>query len=268
MLLLFAFFRNKKLEEENLKQQKILLTQSKITALGEMLGNIAHQWRQPLSAITSSVSGLKLFIEMGKKPDDSFIIKCSDDVMQQAKYLSKTIDDFNDFINQDSIKEKNIKISDTFSKLETLIINMFSDNSIKIVKDIEKDISLNLNDNVLIQSFINICDNAKDAFIINNIKLEERYFFLSAKQEDNNIIIKLKDTAGGIQENIIEKIFEPYFTTKHKSRGTGIGLYRTNQIITKYLKGSIEVKNSEYTYKNKKYKGSEFIIVLPKKNIA
>ena len=261
-LLLFVLSRNKRLEDENLKQQKILLTQSKMLALTEMLGNIAHQWRQPLSVITSAVSGMKFELEVQEDISRESILRCSDAVMKQASYLSKTIDDFKEFIAEDN-NDKIVQVSDVFLKLESLVDEMFKTNSITLVKDVEENVSLKLNDNILIQAFINICYNSKDAFVLNEVKKEERYFFISCKKDKNKVTISLKDTAGGIKEEIIDKIFEPYFTTKHKARGIGVGLYKTNEIITKNLLGSIEAKNAYSHLKNKEYMGGEFIITLP-----
>ena len=260
-LLLFVMSRNKRLEEENLKQQKVLSTQSKMLALTEMLGNIAHQWRQPLSVITSAVSGMKFELEVQEDVSKESILRCSDAVMKQASYLSKTIDDFKEFIADDN-NEKNVKVSDVVLKLESLVDEMFKANSITLVKDIEENVSLKLNDNILIQAFINICYNSKDAFVLNDVKKEQRFFFIFCKKDKDKVTISFKDTAGGIQEEIIDKIFEPYFTTKHKARGIGVGLYKTNEIITKNLNGSIEAKNTYTNIKNKKYLGGEFIITL------
>ena len=262
VLLLFVLSRNKRLEEENLKQQKVLLTQSKMLALTEMLGNIAHQWRQPLSVITSAVSGMKFELEVQEDVSKESILRCSDAVMKQASYLSKTIDDFKEFIAEDN-NEKIVKVSDVFLKLESLVDDMFKTNSITLVKDVEENVSLKLNDNILIQAFINICYNSKDAFLLNEVKKEERFFFISCKKDKDKVTISFKDTAGGIKEEIIDKIFEPYFTTKHKARGIGVGLYKTNEIITKNLLGSIEAKNTYSHLKNKEYIGGEFIITLP-----
>ncbi|NQY21017.1 MAG: HAMP domain-containing histidine kinase [Campylobacteraceae bacterium] len=260
--LLFILYRNKKLEEENLKQQKIFLLQSKQAALGEMLGNIAHQWRQPLSVITTSVSGLKLYLDLNMDVKKDDIHKCVDDVMAQANYLSSTINDFSNFINEDKKNIKSVNILNTIITLETLVKDIFSSSSIKIIKSIKKDININKYDNILIQAIINILHNSKDAFEKNLIKNSNRYFFIIVEKIDSKLIIKLKDSAGGINPLIINKIFEVYFTTKHKARGTGLGLFRSYEIITKYLNADIKVQNVEYKYDDKDLKGVEFIITL------
>ncbi len=263
ILTLIVLYKNKDLEEKNLKQQKILLTQSKIAALGDILVNIAHQWRQPLSAITTSVSALKLYVDLGKEVSDDSIRQCSDDVLEQAAFLSKTIDDFREFIKEDSIICKKYILRTIFSKLQSLVKDMFADNSIQLFIQVDEQLEINVNDNILIQAFINLCYNSKDAFVDNKISYENRYFFIKAYKEDNNLLICFTDSAGGIDEKIMDKIFEPYFTTKHQARGTGIGLYRTNQIITQHFSGSITSSNVEYEFDGKNIKGVKFTISLP-----
>jgi len=108
---------------------------------------------------------------------------------------------------------------------------------------------------------MNIINNAKDALLSNE---NEKYIFITIKEDNNYIKIIFKDNAKGISKEIINNIFEPYFTTKHKSQGTGLGLSMTYNIITKGMKGRINVINTTYKYKGKEYKGAEFIISLPK----
>ena len=110
-----------------------------------------------------------------------------------------------------------------------------------------------------------LINNAKDAMVLNNINSEDRYFFISLKKENNCAVIRLKDSGGGIPNNIIDKVFEPYFTTKHKSIGTGIGLYMTFQIINNSFHGEINVQNRDYTYEDKLLTGAQFILEIPLK---
>lgn len=265
VLLLYTLYRNKNLEADNLNQQKILLTQSKIAALGDVIVNIAHQWRQPLSIITTSVSSLKLYIELGEEPSSKTIIKCSDDVMTQAMYLSKTIDDLREFINEDSLNSSAHYLKDIFKKLNNLTKDVFLKESIQLITKIDENEIVSLNDNILIQSLLNICYNVQDAFVKSDVSNENRYLFITVYKENNKLIFLFKDSAGGISEEFIHKVFDPYFTTKDDSLGSGIGLFRTKQIITKHLKGSIEVKNSSYRYLEKDLKGAEFTIILENK---
>ncbi len=249
-----------KLNEEK-NSEKMLLQQSKVAAVGEMLGNISHQWRQPLSVISVQATGLKLLLELNDEIDKENIIKSMEDINNQTQYLSKTIDDFRSFFkgNISDIHEFNIK--DLFLKLENLTKDSLTNNYIKYEYDVI-DYTLTGNENLLIQGLINIFNNAKDALVEN--QNEERMLFIETKELKNALEIKIKDNAGGIKESAIDKIFDPYFTTKHESLGTGIGLYMSNQIITKQFKGTISVKNIVFTKDNKEYKGASFKIVLPK----
>jgi len=149
------------------------------------------------------------------------------------------------------------------SKLETLTESSFSNNYISYIANIEEGIELYLNENLLVQSFINISNNAKDAFKESKTPQELRFFFVNVEKQNNEVFIEFKDSAGGIPKSVIDKIFDPYFTTKHPSIGTGVGLYMTYQIISKQLKGTIKVSNVEYEYQEKKLKGASFKIVLP-----
>jgi len=253
----------KQLEKEHLEQQKNLLTQSKIVAMGEMIGNIAHQWRQPLSIITTSVSSLNLISELENKNLKEEDVKYySNIVLEQAQNLSKTIDDFQSFFTQDSEDIKKFNIKETLLKVKILISNSFESENIKIVSKVN-DFNIVSNEKSLIQAFVNICNNAKDAIIINNIAKEKRYFFIELSKVEGNMKITFKDSAGGIDPSIIDKILEPYFTTKHQSQGTGIGLYMTNQIITKQLNGTIGFENIEYSHEDKDLKGTIVSITIP-----
>jgi PAS domain S-box-containing protein len=251
------------LKEEQLKQQKLLFTQAKVSAMGEMLGNIAHQWRQPLSVITTYISGLMLDMEFKKELSRQKVTECADNVLDQCSYLSKTIDDFREFFMANTVHHKEHEIAQVIGKLRNLLKGSMEDSFIKCVVNIENNISVNVNENMLIQAFLNICNNAKDAMNQNVSDTNRRYLFIDAKKSKNNAVITFKDSGGGINEDIMEKIFDPYFTTKHQFVGTGIGLYMSHQIITKHLKGNIEVFNVEYEYEREVYKGAVFRITIP-----
>ncbi|XPV69687.1 MAG: transporter substrate-binding domain-containing protein [Halarcobacter sp.] len=256
----------KKLEDEQLKQQELLLNQSKIAAMGEMLGNISHQWRQPLSVITTQVSSINVWIDLGMDVSLEKIKEYNKNVIKQANYLSKTIDDFRNFFISDSTTKQIYNLKEVFIKVEDLISIPFENNFIETFIDVDDDIEVELNENILIQALINIYNNTKDAFVEKNIDTDDRFFFVTIKKENNESVITFKDSAGGIKEDSIDKIFEPYFTTKHQSIGTGIGLYMTNQIVVKHLKGTIEAINEVYEFNNKSYKGAKFIMRLPLAN--
>ncbi|WP_419767212.1 sensor histidine kinase [Arcobacter sp.] len=146
-----------------------------------------------------------------------------------------------------------------FEKSLNVLSLKLNNEKITIIKNIEK-VEIVGYESELVHVFINILNNAKDAFC--EAKVNKRIIFLDILKEKSKIVIKIKDNAGGINSSIIDKIFDPYFTTKHKSQGTGIGLYMSHQIITKHMDGQIEVSNSKYEYENEKYKGALFTITF------
>ena len=241
---------------------KLLEEQSKLASMGEMIGNIAHQWRQPLSIISTTASGMKLQSEMGIDIPNNELIRFSEDINSQAQYLSKTIDNFRNFLkaNKNYLK---IKVENIFETVFSLTNATIKNNHITLVSKIENDIAINGSINELCEAFINIINNSKDILKERVPNQRDRFIFLNVKKTSNNKVeIKIKDSGGGIAKDIINRIFEPYFTTKHKSIGTGLGLSMADKIIRERHKGSISVYNEEYQYKDKKYKGACFLIVF------
>ncbi|MCK5111867.1 MAG: hybrid sensor histidine kinase/response regulator [Arcobacteraceae bacterium] len=251
-----------KVKEEiskNKYKDNLLSQQSKMAAMGEMIGNIAHQWRQPLTAISAASSGMQVQKECGVLTDEEFIKNC-DVINKNVNHLSKTIDDFRDFIKGDR-KQKIFNLKENIDTFLSLVESLCKSYNIDVVLNLQEDIQIDGFYNELTQCFMNIFNNAKDA--LKETKNKERLLFISTRIEDQNVIIKIKDNAGGIPENIISRIFEPYFTTKHKSQGTGLGLHMTYSFIVDGMNGTIKVNNVEFQYKNKKYTGAEFKIILP-----
>jgi len=244
---------------ENNKQQNLIAYQSKMAAMGEMIGNIAHQWRQPLSAITTNATGIKLQKELGILKEEMLITGLSD-INNSAQYLSQTIDDFRNFFKSDT-KITTFNIKETIKKALKLIDAQFHNKDIHIIDDIEY-LEITNNENQLIQVIINILNNAKDE-LIKNENLEEKLIFINIFKDNTNVHIQIIDNANGIPKDIISRIFEPYFTTKHQSQGTGIGLFMSREIITKNMFGEINVTNHNYIYENKQYTGAFFDIILP-----
>ena len=252
-----------KIKEEVSKSNKIekkLYESEKMASMGEMIGNIAHQWRQPLSVISVLATGINARIEMDMITQE-FITKSCNDININAQYLSKTIDDFKNFIKGDKNKTK-FKLIEQVNSFLNIINSSSVQNNINIIVNIDNDLYLNGYENELNQCIINIYNNAKDAFIENNIN--NRLFIVEAMNENENVVILLKDNAKGIPANILPKIFEPYFTTKHKSQGTGLGLHMTYNLITEGMNGNIQVNNIEYQFDSINYKGACFKITLPK----
>jgi len=253
----------KKVEEElekNREKELIVFQQSKMASMGEMIGNIAHQWRQPLSAISSTASSNMLQLELGILSENE-IKKSYENIINYTNFLSSTIDDFRNFFRNDKEFTK-FFILESIEKCIGILNGMLANKSIQVIKKIENIELFNLK-NEFIQVVLNIIKNAIDA--LENIEdINKRYIFINTYEEKNEIILEITDTAGGIPAHIIDKIFEPYFTTKHQSQGTGIGLFMTNEIVIKHMKGSIRVDNIATNIKDENLIGASFKITIPK----
>ncbi len=243
--------------DKNEEKNRILIQQSRMASMGEMLENIAHQWRQPLSTISTAASGIQIKKELGILEDEEFQDSINH-IKHATKYLSNTIDDFRNFFSKEKTSSI-IHIRSTINKALDLMGSTFARNSVVIIRNIQ-NIKFSSYENELIQVLMNILVNAKD--VLENQKYE-KLLIIKVEQKDENIIITIKDNAGGIENNIIDKVFEPYFTTKHKYQGTGIGLYMSKLLVEKHLDGEITVANKKFTFNNKHYKGAMFRITLP-----
>jgi len=239
--------------EKNHEYEKKVFDSMKMASLGDMIANIAHQWRQPLSVITSCASGLQLSKE-GDMLDDDVFDKYMDTIIAQSNYLSDTINIFRDFIQEEHVFSEVVLQTEITHALQILDA-VIKDNDIKLIDNIDYNDSINIRlvTGELPQVIINIINNAKDA--LNENKIEHKTIILNLTKQNNMAIITIEDNAGGIPEHILPKIFEPYFTTKHKSTGTGIGLYMSYDIITKHFNGKLYAQNSE--------QGAKFFIELP-----
>ncbi|MFK2821968.1 PAS domain S-box protein [Arcobacter sp. YIC-80] len=252
----FTDFTKLKEQEQLLREKdKIMFQQSKMASMGEMLKNIAHQWRQPLSVITSSASGLKLKKEFGILSDEDFS-EFAEGILKSTNYLSQTIDDFSNYFKNSSDKEIFL-VNDVIEKAIQLTDSSLKSYDISIQTQFNDNCEIYGIKNELIQVLLNIINNAKDAY--KDKTKNQQIVQIESKKELLNACIIIKDYAGGINENIIDKIFEPYFTTKHQSQGTGIGLYMSKQIIEDRLNGSISVENIQ----KEEEKGVAFKILVP-----
>lgn len=244
--------------KELIQKEKILNHQSKMAAMGEMLENIAHQWRQPLSLISTAATGAKIKKDFGTLSDNDFY-ETMDMINNSTQHLSTTIDDFRNFFNNDK-NASTFNINKPIEKVLSLINSKLKNRDIHVIKNTQ-DVEVTALINEFIQVLINILNNSLDAFEEQN--LEKKFIFLDLYKENNSLVLIIKDNAGGIKEELLGRIFEPYFTTKHKSQGTGIGLYMSMEIIKKHMNGDINVSNEEYIYDNIKCKGAQFKIELP-----
>jgi len=237
----------------NIQKEKQIFEQLKMAQMGELIGNIAHQWRQPLSVISTAASGMKVKKELNMLSDIDFL-NYANSIVENSSYLSKTIDEFRDYI-KDSNREKEIVIQNRLKMALSLVASSFTHENIKIIEGfIEKEaVNFRLVLGNLLQVLISILDNAKDALVGN--KIEDRWIKYELYKTENKVLITFEDNAGGISDEIIDKIFNPYFTTKHQSQGTGIGLYTSYDIVVNKLGGMLSVKNTK--------NGAKFFIELP-----
>ena len=254
-----ALKEQKELQKQKNEQQKILFQQSKMASMGDMIGNIAHQWRQPISTINMDANNMLLDIAL-EKFDITESEKYANSIVEQTKHLSRTIDDFRSFFIPDK-EASTFILKSTISKTMSLLNESLKIHNIEVIENIE-DIEVKALENELTQAILNIIKNAKDVLVTLSEE-RRRLIFINIYKKDNSVIINIKDSGGGVDKSIINKLFEPYFTTKHKSQGTGIGLYMTESIITKHLGGEMFVLNEEYEYEGENYKGALFSIILP-----
>ena len=251
--LLFSFalgFKIKQIELEKQRNETILINQSKLASMGEMIGNIAHQWRQPLTHLSYIIMNLKAAHE-NDKLDKRYLQKKTDEATTQIEFMSHTIDDFRNFFKVSKQKESFGLVS-CINESVTLLKESFKSLDIELKFNYEEDLKVKTFKGELSQVIFNLLNNAKEEFIRREIK--EPKLLVNLIQKNNNAIIQISDNAGGIDEKIIKKIFEPYFTTKDK--GLGIGLYMSKTIIEKNIEGKLEVENIK--------DGVLFSITLPK----
>jgi len=275
--------------EKNREKDKQMIQQSRFAALGEMIGNIAHQWRQPLSAISSTASSVELQMELGIATQED-IKKSYRDIKHYVEFLTQTIEDFRGFFKKDketvdfdmkevlknslsitnaTYKDNNIEIKTKLHEESLTCNGMPSELSqaflnILNTKLHEESLTCNGMPSELSQAFLNILNNARDA-IIEKKPLFKGVCIYSEVNEDENVIY-FQDNAGGIPAHILEKIFDPYFTTKHQSQGTGIGLYMSKDIIEKNMRGSLSVRNMQQVIDGITYNGACFRVSVPKKS--
>ena len=253
------------LSTKDMTQHKLMESQAKLASMGEMIGNIAHQWRQPLSLISTIASGIKVQSEFGQF-DEKSIVPDMDNIIKQTTYLSNTIDDFRNFIKNENERSE-VQISNIIKKALSIVNPSIINHNITVIQNNKDDMILDGYENQLIQALINILNNSKDALKEHIKEGDDRLIFIETKTIINGFIIKIRDNAGGIPENVIKKIFEPYFTTKHKSIGTGIGLSITHQIVTKHHDANITASNETYEYNDKIYTGACFSILFNRNSL-
>lgn len=234
------------------EKDEIMIAQSRHAAMGEMISMIAHQWRQPISAIAMDANNILADIGLDMLDSES-LNSVSKDIIRQTQELSKTIDDFKNFFRPGKTAEE-ISIEDVFNEAFSVVGKSLENNNIEVKKEFKTSNKITTYSRELMQVIINIVKNAKEALVANDI--EDKEIDISVEEESNIFTIKICDNAGGVDKDIVHQIFNPYFTTKNEKQGTGLGLYMSKTIVEKHLKGKIEVTNIE--------SGACFQITLPK----
>lgn len=241
------------------QQEQILHAQAKMALMGQMIDNIAHQWKQPLNSISMMIQTIIFKYNQGNL-DDSIIDKFNQNSLKQIQYMSNTIDDFRNFLKEDKVL-KYFRLFKTLNSVKLLAKNTISSNCIILETNInDEKMELYGIENEIIQVLMNLISNSNDAF---DKSLEYKLIIIDVFKKDENTIIQVKDNAGGIDEEILNKIFESRFTTKKDNGGTGVGLDMSKKIIEKTFLGSISVENTNFDYENKTYKGALFTIKIP-----
>ena len=227
--------------QKSKEKDLLLLHQSRLAQMGEMISMIAHQWRQPLNVLSLQISTLKMKA-LKNKIDASSIINFSDEMMQLTQYLSRTIDDFRNFFKPE--KQKTLaSIDEIIEDTLQIIGNTLTNKKIKLFKELHAKQKFPLYKNELIQVLINILKNAE--YVLTKKEDDDKFIHIQTYTKNNKAYISIADNGGGIPETIIDKIFQPYFSTKDEKNGTGLGLYMSKMIIEKHSGGKLTAHNNK-----------------------
>ncbi|ADV46324.1 transporter substrate-binding domain-containing protein [Nitratifractor salsuginis] len=260
LIILFAYWRQRKLSrkikelndtleerieealQKNREQELFMLQQDRLAKMGEMIAMIAHQWRQPLNNLSLLIQLLVSKYKKGKLDRES-IDYFQNNALKQINQMSTTIDDFRNFYKIE--KEPEIFcVNESIEHLINLTRMSFSAKNINIVFDAKNDYYYKGHPNELAHAILNIMNNAKDAFSDRDGSIEHKEIRLSLSHIEEDIVLEICDNAGGIPEGIIDKIFDPYFSTKQDKNGTGLGLYMTRVMIVEHMGSTISVRNT------------------------
>ncbi len=245
------------------EKDHIMYQHARLASMGEMIGNIAHQWRQPLNALTLLIQSFGTKSYSGKL-NQAFIDKQVDEGLRLAISMSDTIEDFRNFFSPSKEKEH----FDLYKSIhDTLEMSSFfcKDENIDIQVHCDKDVKIYGYANEFSQVILNFINNARDNFKHRDIH-DDKKIDIEIVREDGDepqVVIYFVDNGGGIENHIIDRVFEPYFTTKHKATGTGIGLYMSKQIIEVQMGGEVTVKNVKREFDGRVYTCAEFKIAIP-----
>jgi signal transduction histidine kinase len=248
-----ALIKRIEADKERRKQEKLLIQQSKMAAMGEMIGAIAHQWRQPLNSIGLYVQDLRDAYKFGELTE-SYINNTIENTMTQLKFMSSTIDDFRNFFKPDKQRTE-FDLAKIVNDTLKIISDQLSNHDIRTVFEIpDEPLWCFGYENELGQAIMNIVINAKDA-LIEYSAMRDKTIVIRLKKDGKDAVLEIEDNGGGIANMYMERIFEPYFTTKDQSKATGIGLYMTKMIVEDNMNGKVSASNTK--------EGAIFTIRLP-----
>ncbi len=222
------------------EKDQLLIQQSRMAAMGEMINSIAHQWRQPLNSIGLIMQSLTLLQETGQLDGDN-LASMEGQIMELLRHMSRTIDDFRDYFRPDREKVM-FHVGRALEKTLSLVHVSFRNRNITTRVVVDEDAVINGYQNEYSQVLLNILQNARDAF--EKHQVGARMITIVVGMENGRSVVTIADNAGGIPEEIIGKIFDPYFTTKGTKEGTGVGLFMSRAIIEKKMEGSLTARNT------------------------
>jgi len=252
MMVNFYQIKMEETKELILKQQNLLQKQSKQAVMGEMISMIAHQWRQPLSTVTLSISNLQIKKLLGEEIPSKELDTALESISDTVVYLSNTIDDFQTYFRPNK-EITSISLYDLLQRSVGFVLPRLKGTGINISVNINQKLVIDTYVNELVQVTLNIINNAIDALVVSSSK--DKKIFISAQEKSEQIIIAIVDNANGISEDDLQRVFDPYFSTKGKN-GTGLGLYMSQVLAQKQFNGSIKVNSSD--------NGTEFYVEIQK----
>ncbi len=246
--------------KEARQKDQIIYQNARLASMGEMIGNIAHQWRQPLNALTLLIQSFGTKSMTGNLTQE-FIDKQVEEGIRLAVSMSDTIEDFRNFFSTNREKEP-FNLKDAINNTLEMSTFFLKDEHIEIVVEADEEIKIFGYSNEFSQVLLNLINNARENF--KHIGMSEnKKIKILLYRDEKDIILDFIDNGGGVEVGIIDRVFEPYFTTKHQSIGTGIGLYMSKQIIETQMNGSISVENIDYEFDKEIYRSAKFTIKFP-----
>lgn len=245
--------RVRKALEKSRKKDLLLMQQSREVVMGEMMTNIAHRWRQPITALGLMLQNIEMDLEADGYRNDEFPL-----MFQQSygviRNMSETINEFTNFFKKTG-QAACFTLNETIESAISIISKDFTAHNITISYHPDGEFNIYGHRNELAQAILNFLTNAKDAIMESGVQRGE--VTIDIQKSTTDVMLRIEDNGGGIPEDVVNKIFDPYFTTKEEGKGTGIGLYMAKMLIEKHFNGTITVENTS--------RGALFTLVLPQK---